>query len=90
LVEGGAKYILLPNRFVDQRTDLTSFSEMQNQKVVQKIEDYLALDSTPDDVEIIYGYNQRLLDNIEEQGFEDFGYKSMGFYLISDWLPAYG
>jgi len=90
LVEGGAKYILLPNRFVDQRTDLTSFSEMQNQKVVQKIEDYLALDSTPDDVEIIYGYNQRLLDNIEEQGFEDFGYKSMGFYLISDWVPAYG
>ncbi|MFD1337054.1 LysM peptidoglycan-binding domain-containing protein [Oceanobacillus iheyensis] len=90
LVEGGAKYILLPNRFVDQRTDLTSFSELQNQQVVQKIEDYLALDSTPDDVEVIYGHNQRLRANIEEQGFENFGYKSMGFYMISDWVPAYG
>ncbi|UOQ92244.1 SGNH/GDSL hydrolase family protein [Halobacillus shinanisalinarum] len=90
LVEGGAKYILLPNRFVDQRTDLTSFDDMRNQQVVQKIEAYLALDTTPDDVEVIYGYNQRLRANIEEQGFEKFGYKSMGFYMISDWVPAYG
>lgn len=90
LVEGGVKYILLPNRFVDQRTDLTSFGDMQNQQVVQKIEEYLALDTTPDDVEIIYGHNQRLRANIEEQGFEKFGYKSMGFYMISDWVPAYG
>lgn len=90
LVEGGAKYFLLPNRFVDQRNDLTSFDDMRNQQVVQKIEDYLALDTTPDDVEIIYGHNQQLLANIEKEGFENFGYKSMGFYMISDWVPAYG
>ncbi|WP_028394081.1 SGNH/GDSL hydrolase family protein [Bacillus cihuensis] len=90
LVEGGAKYILLPNRFVDKRTDLTSFDDMRNQQVVQKIEDYLALDTIPDDVEVIYGHNQQLRSNIEKQGFEKFGYKSMGFYLISDWAPAYG
>ncbi|WP_010529485.1 LysM peptidoglycan-binding domain-containing protein [Lentibacillus jeotgali] len=90
LVEAGAKYILLPNRFVDQRTDLTSFNDIRNQQVVQKIEDYLALDTTPNDVEVIYGHNQRLRANIEEQGFEKFGYKSMGFYMISDWVPAYG
>lgn len=90
LVEAGAKYILLPNRFEDNRTDLTKFSDMMNKQVVQKIEDYLALDSTPDDVEVIYGHDQRLRDNIEEQGFKKFGYKSLGFYLISDWVPAYG
>ncbi|GIO19539.1 hypothetical protein J18TS1_26390 [Oceanobacillus oncorhynchi subsp. incaldanensis] len=90
LVEGGAKYILLPNRFEDERTNLTDFSDIRNQQVVQKVEDYLALDSTPDDVEVIYGHNQQLRENIDEQGFEKFGYKSMGFYLISDWIPAYG
>ncbi|GGP07648.1 MULTISPECIES: SGNH/GDSL hydrolase family protein [Oceanobacillus] len=90
LVEGGAKYILLPNRFVDQRTDLTDFGDIRNQQVVKKIEEYLALDNTPDDVEVIYGHNQQLRKNIDEQGFEKFGYKSMGFYLVSDWVPAYG
>ncbi|CEI80988.1 LysM domain/BON superfamily protein [Oceanobacillus oncorhynchi] len=90
LVEGGAKYILLPNRFEDERTNLTDFSDIRNQQVVQKVEDYLALDSTPDDVEVIYGHNQQLRENIDEQGFEEFGYKSMGFYLVSDWVPAYG
>ncbi|MFD1065686.1 SGNH/GDSL hydrolase family protein [Oceanobacillus locisalsi] len=90
LVEGGAKYILLPNRFEDQRNDLTDFDNLRNQQVVQKVEDYLALDSTPDDVEVIYGHNQQLRENINEQGFENFGYKSMGFYLVSDWVPAYG
>ncbi|MFD2760431.1 PepSY domain-containing protein [Lentibacillus juripiscarius] len=90
LVGAGAKYILLPNRFVDKRTNLTSFRDMQNQMVVQKIEDYLALDTTPDDVEVIYGHDQRLHANIEKQGFKKFGYKSMGFYMISDWVPAYG
>src|SRR5699024_9671453 len=79
LVKGGAKYILLPNRFDDQRTDLTNFNELRNQQVVQKIEDYLALDATPNDVKVIYGHNQRLRSNIEEQGFEKFGYKSMSF-----------
>ncbi|MCM3670936.1 SGNH/GDSL hydrolase family protein [Mesobacillus maritimus] len=90
LVEGGAKYILMPNRYVDKRKDLTSFDEMRNQQVVQKIEEYLALDTTPDDVEVIYGHNQLLRENIEKHGFEKFGYKSMGFYLISDFVPAYG
>ncbi|WP_080872819.1 SGNH/GDSL hydrolase family protein [Oceanobacillus timonensis] len=90
LVEGGAKYILLPNRFEDQRKDLTDFDDLRNQQVVQKVEDYLAQDSTPDDVEVIYGHNQQLRENIDEQGFENFGYKSMGFYLVSDWVPAYG
>lgn len=90
LVEGGAKYILMPNRYVDKRGNLTSFNEMRNQQVVQKIEDYLALDTTPNDVEVIYGHNQLLRDNIEKHGFEKFGYKSMGFYLISDFVPAYG
>lgn len=90
LVESGAKYILLPNRFEDQRTNLTDFSDIRNQQVVQKIQDYLALDSTPGDVEVIYGHNQQLRENIDKQGFEKFGYKSMGFYLVSDWVPAYG
>lgn len=90
LVEAGAKYILLPNRYVDDRENLTSFADIRNQQVVQKIEAYLALDTTPDDVVVIYGNSQRLRENIEEQGFEAFGYKSMGFYLISDWVPAYG
>lgn len=90
LVEGGAKYILLPNRFEDDRTDLTSFEDMRNQQVVNKINDYLASDTTPEDVKVIYGHNQRLRENIDEQGFEKFGYKSMGFYLVSDWVPAYG
>jgi phospholipase/lecithinase/hemolysin len=90
LIEDGAKYILLPNRFVDQRNGLTSFDDLRNQQVVQKIEDYLALDNTPDDISIIYGQNQRLRANIDKQGFEKFGYKSMGFYMISDWVPAYG
>src|SRR5699024_9041575 len=67
-----------------------NFNELRNQQVVQKIEDYLALDATPNDVKVIYGHNQRLRSNIEEQGFEKFGYKSMSFYMISDWVPAYG
>ncbi|GAA0440990.1 hypothetical protein GCM10008983_17590 [Lentibacillus halophilus] len=90
LVEGGAKYILLPNRFMDERTNLTSFEDMRNKQVVQKIEDYLASETIPDDVEVIYGHNQRLRANIEKQGHEKFGYKSMGFYMVSDWVPAYG
>src|SRR5699024_3103314 len=67
-----------------------NFNELRNQQVVQKIEDYLALDATPNDVKVIYGHNQRLRSNIEEQGFEKFGYESMRFYMIPDWLPAYG
>lgn len=90
LVENGAKYILLPNRFPDDRTGLTEFEDMRNQQVVQKIEDYLNSSSDLDDVEVIYGQNQRLRENIDEQGYETFGYKSMGFYMISDWVPAYG
>lgn len=90
LVEGDAKYILLPNRFMDERTGLTGFEDRRNQQVVQKIEDYLALDTTPDDVEVIYGHNQQLHANMEKQGFKKFGYKSKGFYMISDWAPAYG
>lgn len=90
LAENGAKYILLPNRFKDSRTQLTEFADLRNQQVVEKIDNYLALHSTPDDVTVIYGDSGRLKDNIDEQGFEKFGYKSMGFYLISDWVPAYG
>jgi|GEM_PF-4999170 len=90
LVEGGARYFLLPNRFEDNRTGLTSFDDIRNQQVVRKINTYLALDTTPDDVVVIYGNNGQLRANIDEQGFEKFGYKSMGFYLISDWVPAYG
>src|SRR5699024_6990750 len=90
LVENGAKYILLPNRFADDRTNLTEFEDLRNQEVVQKIEDYLASGNAPDDVEVIYGNNPRLRENIDEQGYEKFGYKSMGFYMISDWVPAYG
>ncbi|PIC62621.1 hypothetical protein CSV79_16105 [Sporosarcina sp. P13] len=90
LLEAGAKYVLLPNRFEDDRTDLTSFEDMRNQQVVDKINAYLASDAAPKDVHVLYGHNQLLNENIEEQGFEKFGYKSMGFYLISDWVPAYG
>ncbi|HLR03231.1 MAG TPA: LysM peptidoglycan-binding domain-containing protein [Virgibacillus sp.] len=90
LVENGAEYILLPNRFPDDRTGLTEFEDMRNQQVVQKIEDYLNTSDDLDDVEVIYGKNQRLRENIDEQGHEAFGYKSMGFYMISDWVPAYG
>ncbi|PIC70831.1 hypothetical protein CSV77_05845 [Sporosarcina sp. P16b] len=90
LLEGGARYILLPNRYEDDRKGLTEFEDIRNQQTVQKINDYLALDSTPDDVHVLYGHNQQLKENIDEQGFEKFGYKSMGFYLISDWVPAYG
>src|SRR5699024_1790696 len=90
LVENGAKYILLPNHFMIDRTDLEEFSDIRNQLVVDKIEDYLAEGSTPDGVEVIYGENHQLRENIEKQGFEAFGYKSMGFYLVSDWVPAYG
>ena len=90
LIEGGAKFILLPNRFEDKRTDITSFEDLRNQQVVNKINEYLASDDAPDDVNVLYGHNQKLNENIEEQGFEEFGYKSMGFYLVSDWVPAYG
>lgn len=90
LVENGAKYILLPNRFIDERSDLTSFEDIRNQQIGQKVEAYLALADSPTDIEIIFGHNQQLLENIEKQGFEKFDYKSMGFYLISDWAPAYG
>lgn len=90
LVESGAKYILLPNVVEDNRTDVTNVDDMRNQKVVKKIEGYLAKDSTPNDVEVIYGDSDRLRENIDEQGYEKFGYKSMGFYMISDWAPAYG
>lgn len=90
LAEGGAKYILLPNRFEDDREDVTSFEDMRNQQVVNKINDYIDEDSTSEDVKVYYGHNQLLQENIEEQGFEEFGYKSMGFYLVSDWVPAYG
>lgn len=90
LVENGAKYILLPNHFMDDRTDAEEFSDIRNQLVVNKIEDYLAEGSTPNDVEVIYGENHQLRENIEKQGYEKFGYKSMGFYLVSDWVPAYG
>lgn len=90
LVENGAKYILLPNRFMDERSGLTSFEEMRNRQVGEKVQEYLTLESTPNDVKVIFGHNQQLSENIEAQGFEKFGYKSMGFYLISDWVPAYG
>lgn len=90
LVESGARHILLPNRFVDERSDLEDFSDIRNQLVVNKIENYLADENTPDDVEVIYGHNHQLRENIDEQGPEVFGYKSMGFYMVSDWVPAYG
>lgn len=90
LLEAGAKFVLLPNRFEDKRTDLTSFEDMRNQQVVTKINAYLASDAAPKDVHVLYGHMQLLNENIEEQGFENFGYKSMGFSLISDWVPAYG
>src|SRR5699024_2312076 len=90
LVENGAKYILLPNVSEDNPDKAEDVDEMRNQQVVQKIEDYLAKDSTTDEVEVIYGDSDQLRDNIEEQGYEKFGYKSMGFYMISDWAPAYG
>jgi len=90
LVESGAKYILLPDVSKDNQDKAVNFDEMQNQQVVQKVEDYLAKDSTTDEVEVIYGESEQLRDNIDEQGYEKFGYKSMGFYMISDWAPAYG
>ncbi|AXH99748.1 LysM peptidoglycan-binding domain-containing protein [Sporosarcina sp. PTS2304] len=90
LVEAGAKTVLLPNRFKDERADLTSFEDMRNQQVVDKINTYVASDDAPQDVHVLFGNLPQLNADIEEQGFEAYGYKSMGFYLISDWVPAYG
>lgn len=90
LVDNGAKYILLPNVYKDGHKDSNDIDDMRNKQVDENIKNYLADESTPDDVEIVYGDSDRLRENIEEQGYEKFGYKSMGFYMISDWAPAYG
>lgn len=90
LVESGAKYILLPNITEDNHGDSDDFGDVRNKQVNKNVKTYLDKASTPEDIEVIYGANDRLSENIDEQGHENFGYKSMGFYLISDWAPAYG
>jgi LPXTG-motif cell wall-anchored protein len=91
LVDTGAKYIMLRNVSEDDKdANPTDFRGMAHQQIVQKVDAYLEQDSTPDDVEVIYGEGHQVLENIEEQGPEAFGYKNMGFYLISDFVPKYG
>ena len=79
LVEGGANYILIPNRFVDERTNLTSFNDLRNQQAVQKIEDYLALDTTPDDVEAIYGDNHDCVPILRNKALKNSDIRAWAF-----------
>lgn len=91
LVDAGAKYVMVRGVSEDAAdSDPTDFRGMVHKQVVNKMEDYLAEESTPDDVVVVYGEGDQVRENIEEQGPEAFGYKNMGFYLISDFVPEYG
>src|SRR5699024_2277555 len=68
LVEAGANYVMVRGVSEDAAdSDPTDFRGMVHKQVVNKVEDYLAEESTPDEVVVVYGEGDQVRENIEEQ-----------------------
>ncbi len=64
-----------------------AFSAAQRAATIAAVEAYMLEN---EDVNIAIVDNDNLYENMEDQGMTAYGYRTWGFYQISDWVPAYG
>lgn len=87
LAQAGAKDFIIPLQTTKPGKTETDFSATHREKTKAKIDAYRSENL---DLNIVIVDANNLYRNMEEQGKEAYGFKSWDFYLISDWVPAYG
>ncbi|MDR2487890.1 MAG: hypothetical protein LBD12_07985 [Clostridiales Family XIII bacterium] len=65
----------------------SSFTKLHREKEKAAIESYAVKNAG---LNLVLLDPQPLWEDMKAQGMEPYGYKTWGFYLISDWVPAYG
>ncbi|MDR1797375.1 MAG: hypothetical protein LBR44_08060 [Clostridiales Family XIII bacterium] len=87
LADGGATDIVLIEQSTRPGEEETTFTAAHRAAEEAMVGEFIAANPG---VNLILVNPDDLWDDMRAQGMEAYGYKTWGFYLISDWVPAYG